>query len=841
MKVSGMASSQGLSAAQAQARLAADGPNALPEEAPPSLLALMWTVIREPMLILLLVAGAINFALAEPLDGTLLMAATVIVIGITIYQERKTANAVHALKDLTAPQATVLRDGQRLRIDARDVVVGDVLVVNEGDRVCADAVLFEAENIYVDESLLTGESVPVAKSISLDQAQVAPGGEGTPWLFSGTLLTKGHGLAHVRATGSLTQLGKIGHALSDINVGRTRLQTEVNRLVAVVAVVAFIAAGLVAGVYAMTRGEWLTGVLAGIATAMAMLPEEFPVVLTVFMALGSWRMAQKSVISRRPPVVETLGAATVICTDKTGTLTMNQMTVMEVIVDGEVRSVRDPLLSDAFKEVLVYARLASGIDPVDPMDKAFHVAAPSDRSHNGKVLKEYSLSETLLAVSNVWQDSVTGELTVATKGAPEAIAQLCGMGAAERERLHAAVDQATQRGLRVLAVAQATHAQGDDLPEHHGSFAFQFMGLVALADPVRAGVPDAVAECTSAGVRVVMITGDYPGTATAIAREVGIAEPDMVMTGSELAEISDDELTMRLARVNVFARIAPDQKLRLVRALQARGDVVAMTGDGVNDAPALRAADIGIAMGQRGTDVAREAAGLVITDDDFSSIVRGIRQGRGIYANLRKAMSYILAVHVPILGMALTPVFVLDWPLVLLPVQIAFLEFIIDPACSVVFEAEEADPDIMKRPPRAVNSRLFNRSTALVALAQGLSVLGASLAVYFWALRSGVADDVVRSMTFATLLLSNVGLILVNRSAHLTALAALRHRQNKAVGWIVGFAFTMLALLLSVPVLRDAFNFGVLTLSQVFIVVLASVVALAWFDIRKSLGARMSQ
>ena len=829
----------GLSQAQAQERLVADGPNALPEQRPPSLAGLVWTVIREPMLILLIAAGVINFVLAEPLEGSLLMGATVIVILITIYQERKTAKAVHALKDLTAPQATVLRDGHAVRIDARYVVVGDVLIVNEGDRVSADARLFEAENISVDESALTGESVPVGKSAAAISDAPTPGGDGTPWLFTGTLLTKGHGLAQVTATGSSTELGKIGRALSDIDPGRTRLQSEVNRIVAVIAVVAFIAAGLVAGIYALTRGEWLTGALAGIATAMAMLPEEFPVVLTVFMALGSWRMAQKHVITRRPPVIETLGSATVICTDKTGTLTMNQMTVKEVIIGSRCASVDDPLVTDDVTQVLAIARLASGTDPVDPMDKALHLASPQDHPHNGKVVKEYALSENLLAVSNVWQDHYTGELTVAAKGAPEAIAQLCGIGHEALARLQAQVEQATARGLRVLGVAKATHPHGEQLPEHHGNFAFDFVGLVALADPVRPGVPEAVAECTSAGVRIIMVTGDYPGTATAIAGDIGIANHELFMTGAQMAQLNDEQLSEQIAHVNVFARMVPDQKLRLVRALQAQGEVVAMTGDGVNDAPALRAADIGVAMGKRGTDVAREAAGLVITDDDFSSIVRGIRQGRAVYANLRKAMSFVLAVHVPILGMALVPVFVADWPLVLLPVQIAFLEFIIDPACSVVFESEEADPENMTRPPRKVNSRLFDRSTALTALGQGLSVFLAALAVYFWALTTGLNDDVVRSMTFATLLLSNVGLILINRSTHLTALTTVRMRRNPAVVWIVSFALVMLVLLLEVPLLRQAFNFGALTLGQLTTVLAASVAGLAWFEIRKSLSARM--
>ena len=827
----------GLTAAEAAARLTEHGPNSLPEQKPPSLLTVVWTVVREPMLILLIAAGVINFALAEPLEGSLLMAATVIVVFITIYQERKTANALSALKDLTAPSATVIRDGQRQHLDARAVVVGDLLVLNEGDRVSADARIVQAENLFVDESTLTGESVPVNKVARDVDGPATPGGDATPWLFTGTLVTKGHALAQVSATGNSTELGKIGRALANIDQGRTRLQVEVNRIVSVIAVIAFIAAGSVAGIYTLTRGEWLTGVLAGIATAMAMLPEEFPVVLTVFMALGSWRMAQRHVIARRPAVVETLGSATVICTDKTGTLTMNQMTVMEVIVDGQNRSNSEDLPAN-FGRVLDYARMASGLDPVDPMDKAFHAAAPA--TNTGTVVKEYALTDTVLAVSNVWQDPNTAELTVAAKGAPEAIAELCSLDAEHIAAIAEDVKEATARGLRVLGVARATHPGDQQLPEHHGYFAFEFLGLVALADPIRPGVSASIQECLTAGVRTIMVTGDYPGTASAIARQIGLVNPDEVITGAELGALSDEELHERVGHVNVFARMVPEQKLRLIRALQSRNEVVAMTGDGVNDAPALRAADIGVAMGQRGTDVAREAAALVITDDDFTSIVSGIRQGRAVYANLRKAMSYVLAVHVPILGMALVPVFVADWPLVLLPVQIAFLEFIIDPACSIVFESEEPDPLNMRRRPRALSQKLFDRSTVLTSLGQGLSVLLAALSVYFWALNSGRDDDVVRSMTFATLLLSNVGLILVNRSTHLTAWRTLRERHNRAVGAIVAFALLMLALLLTVPLLRDAFNFGPITLVDLGLVALVSAVGLAWYELRKVIATNQT-
>lgn len=834
----------GLSSVEAVSRLRADGPNELPASNKRSLLRQSWEVVREPMLLLLLTAGTINFLLSEPLDGAILMSFIVVVIVISVYQQRKTENALSALRDMSSPRAMVIRDGRQIRIPGREVVRGDVVLVSEGDRVPADAVLFDGVNISVDESALTGESVPVRKvATSFEFATTAkfgkPGGDATPWLFSGTLVVKGHGVVLVRHIGAETQLGEIGTALRGMESERTPLQQKIYRLVWIIAGLSLVAATVVVIAYGITRGRWLEGFLAGIGTAMATLPEEIPVVLTVFLALGAWRMSQKNVLARRSPVIETLGVATAICVDKTGTLTLNSMTVGELITEDSNFEVNGTALPEKFHELAEYAVLASPVDPFDPMDKAFislgdQYLKGSEHSHRGwELVREYPLSENLLALSHVWRSADLGHYVIAAKGAPEAIADLCHFDSQRLAMLTDQVEKATAGGRRVLAVARASFSQEGPLPPAPHDFTFQYLGLAGLYDPLRPGVPEAVAECKRAGVRVIMVTGDYPGTALAIAREAGIDAGAGCITGSELETISDHELAIRVRSVNVFARMVPQQKLHLIRALKENGDVVGMTGDGVNDAPALRAADIGIAMGARGTDVARESAALVITDDDFTSIVGGIRQGRGIYENMRKAMSYILSVHVPIFAMSLIPVFVADWPLVLLPVQIAFLQLIIDPALSFVFEAEEIDPKIMNQKPRSVKEPLFPKRTIALSGLQGFSVLATVLAVYLWTVIGGRADEVVRSITFTTLIIGNLSLMVVNRSWRLSIWQLFRERKNASVKWILFGAVALLVVLVEVPLFRRPFGFGPMTIEEWLISVLAGLIGVSWFEAYK--------
>lgn len=831
----------GLSADEANRRLHLEGPNELAMTKSRTWLAIVWDVVREPMLLLLLAAGSVNFLLGEPQDGFILLSFVFVVIAITVVQERRTERALEALRDLSSPRALVLRDGVQKRIAGRDVVRGDVVLLAEGDRVPADGVLLECVNLYVDESLLTGESVPVRKSNTAGEVDMSPpGGDDTPYVFSGTLVVKGQGVCVVQATGGRAELGRIGVALSEVRSERTRLQREVGRIVRNVLVIGLVLCAVVVVVYGLTRNDWLKGALAGITLAMAMLPEEFPVVLTVFLAIGAWRLSKKHVLVRRMPVVETLGSTTVLCVDKTGTLTQNRMTVKDLVVDGETCEIDDSPLPEQFHALAEYAVLASPVEPFDPMDTAFkqlgtrHLAGTEHLHADWVLVREYPLSDHLMALSHVWRSPDGTEFVIAAKGAPEAIADLCHLSSEQRSALDRNVSEVADRGRRVLGVARATFSVTTGLPAEQHDFDFEFVGLVGLQDPVREFVPYAVAEATRAGIRVVMITGDYPGTATSIAREIGLMPCNRYLTGPELEALSDEELSIRIADVNVFARMVPSQKLRIVRALKARGEVVAMTGDGVNDAPALKAADIGIAMGLRGTDVAREAAGVVLTDDDFSSIVGAMRQGRRAYDNLRKAMAYIVAVHVPIAGMSLIPV-VADkaWPLVLLPMHIAFLELIIDPACSIVFEAEGEESDLMERPPRPPEEPLFTRRMVGISLLQGASVLAAVFAVYFWSLSAGHAESEVRTLTFITLVIGNLGLIAVNRSWTHGVAAELMKVRNAAFGWVVGGSMLFLGLVLMIPFLRELFRFAPVHVGEVVCAILAGLSGVLWFEAYK--------
>ncbi|MGI9196251.1 MAG: cation-translocating P-type ATPase [Candidatus Nanopelagicales bacterium] len=829
----------GLTAAEAARQLVQDGPNELPAERRRGLLRQAWSVIREPMLLLLLAAGAINLLLAEPLDAAILLSFVVLVIGISIYQQHRTENALTALRDLSSPRALVIRDGQRIRVPGREVVLGDAIVLNEGDRIPADGVLLEGVNLLADESALTGESVPVTKATREGVVEMGPpGGEGMPWLFSGTLVVGGHGIYEVLGTGSSTELGRIGAALHGIESSRTRLQREFDRLVVVFAVLGGVAAMVVLVVYGLTRGNWLEGALAGITTAMAVLPEEFPVVFSVFLAMGAWRMSRRNVLARRPAVIETLGSATVVCVDKTGTLTLNQMSVREV-TQGSERYVLDHRLPDRLDPIVRMGALACPERPFDPMDRAFTALADEAlgawRPPSGSLVREYPLSSAQLSMAHAWRAD-DGSVTIAVKGAPEAIVCLARLSDAARDRALRAVEAASGDGLRMIAVGRAHLPPNAPLPESQEDMSVEFLGFAGLQDPVRPGVPEAVAECARAGVRTVMITGDYPGTALAIAREIGIPSEAGCVSGPELAQMSDVELADAAQRVSVFARMVPEQKLRLVRALQEDGEVVGMTGDGVNDAPALRASDIGIAMGGRGTDVARESADLVVVDDDFASITSGIRQGRGIFANLRKALTYVIAVHIPIYGMALIPVFVADWPLVLMPIEVALLELIIDPACSVVFEAEPVDPAVMDERPRPLTSSMFGRRELLLALVQGSVLLAVVFGLYVATMAAGLSDEVVRTMTFVALVAGNVGLILVNRSRSTSALGALLRRRNPALLAVIVSAAILLGILVLVPAVRDALQLGFLLPGQWALAVGVGVVGVAWFEVARRVG-----
>jgi Ca2+-transporting ATPase len=839
--VIGVESLTGLSGFEALERLRRDGPNELATQDRQSFGHAVLDVLREPMTALLLACGAIYFFLGDSREAVMLLGFVAFIVVITLYQERKTERAIEALRDLASPRALVIRDGRQQRIAGRDVVRDDVVVLAEGDRVPADGIVLSTAHCTVDESLLTGESVAVSKRDWQGEAlDGRPGGDDQPLVYAGTLVVQGIAIAKITATGERSEIGRVGRSLGMTTTESTRLQLETRGIVWKLALLGGALSLAVALAYAVQRQDLIGGVLAGLTLAMAILPNEFPVVVTLFLALGAWRLSRRRVLTRRIHAVEALGSVTVMCVDKTGTLTENRMTVARLAVEAlafdVARLAHEPLPEDVHA-LVEYAVLASRKDPFDAMELAFarlaseQLAGTEHLHPDWTLVREYPLSRERLAVLQIWRPP-DGELVVACKGAPEAVEQLCRLDAGQIVRVGARARAMAGDGLRVLAVARGALPRDGAPPVDAAELSLSWIGLVGLVDPVRPTVRAAIEECRAAGIRVAMLTGDYPVTAQRIARDIGI-DDGAVISGGELAKLDDDALLARIRSIAVFARIMPEQKLRIVETLKRAGEIVAMTGDGVNDAPALKAAHIGIAMGGRGTDVAREASQLVLLDDDFASLVLAVRTGRRIYDNLQNALSYILAIHLPIVGLTVLPI-VFGWPLVLLPIHIAFLHLVIDPACSVVFEAEPEDRAIMRRPPRALRERLFGRRVIVPSLAFGGSLTAILVGTFALAHDRGLGEYASRTITFATLIVASIALILATRSRRG---GPTRGASNPTLRWVSGGAIAVLVAAIAIPALRSLFRFDPMDPGDLALSLAAcTAVAVTFAAIRKVVG-----
>lgn len=793
----------GLSTSEAKIKLSEAGYNELASARPKNIRQIAAEVMKEPMFLLLISCGVLYIILGDYREGVTLLLTIFIIIFITFYQYRKTERALETLKSLSSPRALVLRNGMETRIPGREVVPDDLLILNEGDRIAADATLLDSLNLAVDESLLTGESLPVFKTVkskSTDTMGI---------VFGGTMVVQGKGLAKVKATGANTEFGKIGISLKTIEQDETRLQKEMKALIRTLFLAGIIISAAVVIIFYLTRGNFIKSLLNGLAAAMAILPEEFPVVLTVFLALGSWRLSRRNVLTRKPSAIETLGSATVLCSDKTGTITQNTMEVT-VLYDGH-----EIIYLDSFQEnrgpiveIISKAHYASPAGSVDPMEIAISQAHEKFISKNNNeplLIKEYPFTREFFAMTRVVRDLAENTISVSAKGAPESIFKLCRLDEKETAKHLKGVQTLAEQGYRVIAVAGALHGE-KTLPEKQHGFEFTFSGLIGLEDPIRPEVPKAIKECKDAGVKVIMITGDYPATAKSIASQIGLTQSGNIITGGELNQMSDEELKKKIIDVTIFARVVPEQKLRIVQALKANNEIVAMTGDGVNDAPALKAAHIGVAMGSKGTDVAREASSLVLLDDNFASIVSAIRSGRRIYDNLQKAMSYILAIHIPIIGLTLLPAFFSSLPVLLMPLHIVFMELIIDPVCSIAFENEQEEKQIMNRPPRKPDEDFFGGRKIMYSFFSGFLLLLLVIAVYFLSLWEGHTEGQVRAIAFSALILGNIFLILTNLSKTRSFVSVITEK-NFAVMIILLSAFILLLLIISIPGLQQVFNF----------------------------------
>ena len=806
---------EGLNEAEAGRRLSIHGPNEVSSSERRGFARTLRGVFTEPMFLLLLAAAAIYLVLGDLGEGLLLAFFAVVTVGLVVLQERRSEHALEALRELAAPQVRVLRGGQVRRIASRDLVPGDLFLVGEGDRIAADGFIREAVGLQIDESLLTGESVPVHKRTWQRQDALpmgSPESNDDVFVYASTLAVAGHALVQVTATGGSTKVGRIGASLAVIETAPTPLEQHLRRLVRGFGVAAAaICVAMVVG-YGLLRGDWMQGLLSAVAIGMAMLPEEFPMALAVFLSLGAWRLARIQVLARRPAVIEALGSATVLCVDKTGTLTENRMRLCRLVtedVDVAVETGKD--LPEAVHRLLEFGMLASRRNGVDPMDSALLACgdrALADTEHlhaDWTLTREFPLSPELLAMSHEWTDAA-GRRRIAAKGAPEAVFDLCHLPPQRREALLARVGSLAEQGLRVLAVAEGRSPGGEALARQH-DHEFSLLGLAAFQDPLRASVPGAVAQATEAGITVAMITGDHAATALAIARQAGIAVHAGVLTGADIEGMDEAALADAVRRVRVFARVMPEQKLKLVLALRRNGETVAMTGDGVNDAPALKAAHIGIAMGVRGTDVAREAAGLVLLEEDFGRIVGGVRMGRRIFDNLRKVMVYITAIHVPVAGLAVLPL-LLGLPPLMLPVHVVLTEMVIDPVCSLAFEGAGEAPGLMQRPPRRSDEGIVGWPMLWRGLAQGICLLGATLGVYLVALQAGREADVARTLAVIGLTLGNLMLVAANLSVG-NGLRSLVDASARAFWIVAAVATAALATAVLLPGPRRLLHFGV--------------------------------
>lgn len=807
------------------------GKNVLIPEKKQNFILKIFSVLKEPMFLLLIIAATIYFLLGEPRDGTIMLIFVVGIISIEVIQEWKTDKTLKALKNLSAPHTTVIRDGKEVVINSEDLVPGDLMIIKEGVKVPADGKVVKASDLRVNESSLTGEAEEVWKCI--DDSKNNDHWK-RDYCYAGTLVTQGSGIILVEKIGSLTEYGKIGINIAEAPDRPTPLEKQTRKLVKICAIIAAILFGLVCIITFFNladhslKNRIIESILSGITLAMAMIPEEFPVILTVFLSMGAWRLAKKNSLVRRLSSVETLGAVTVLCVDKTGTITENKMKVNTVwCIYAE---------EDYFNKIM---GMACEPDTYDPMEHAMLEYCEEnninkDELFGGELIFEYSFTNESKMMGHVWKNEDL--ITLCAKGSPEKILNICDLLEDTKKIIEDKIFEMSSRGLRVIAVGEQKVKDEENIPEDLSKCNLKFLGLVGLQDPPRKSVKDDIESCTKAGVRVVMITGDNGITASSIAKQVGICNSSQIITGDELNIMSDEDLRKKVKYANIFSRVVPEHKMRIVKAFKDNGEIVAMTGDGVNDAPALKYADIGISMGKRGSEVAREASDLILLDDNFRTIVDTIKDGRRIYDNIRKAIGYVFAIHIPIaFASLLAPLLgIRSSFLLLLPIHVVLLELVIDPTCSIVLERQHAESDIMNRKPRDIKEGILTKNILITSIIQGIVLFIASFGVYYIYLSNFPGEiGIARSMGLVVIVLSNVFLVLVNSSNNDLVYKSLSYLKKDPVMWAVIFGTLIgIGVILYTP-LSKVLNLAPLSFKQLLLIFIISSLSVMWYELVK--------
>ncbi|WP_445452004.1 cation-translocating P-type ATPase [Flavobacterium sp. 25HG05S-40] len=802
------------------------GSNSLEHQQKNTLLISIWDLVKEPMFLLLAAAASIYYITGDYGDGIFMSAAIILVAAISLFQEARSRNAIEALKKLSQPKSQVIRNGQTIEIPSEEIVLGDVIQVTEGTFIPADAVILQSNDFSVNEAILTGESLSVFKSEGSEEKNV----------FQGTIVATGLALCQVTAIGNQTSLGKIGKSLASIEEEKTPLQIQITNFVKNMSIIGLVIFGIVWLLNYYLSGNVLDSLLKALTIAMSVIPEEIPVAFTTFMALGAWRLMKMGIITKQTKTVETLGSATVICTDKTGTITENKMSLAQLYVfqSNTLFDTKEKLNIEA-EEVLSYAMWSSEPIPFDPMEIAIHEGYTNlesvDERPDFKMVHEYPLGGKPPMMTHIFEDA-KGKRIIAAKGAPEALMEVSNLTDNEKQEIVKAMHAMAEKGYRVLGVGVATFS-GNQFPKTQQEFVFSFKGLVAFYDPPKANIQEVFETFYKAGIQLKIVTGDNAATTTTIAKQIGFKDADKVLNGDELMAMDDATLKVKVMETAVFTRMFPEAKLRIIKALKDNDQIVAMTGDGVNDGPALKSAHIGIAMGKKGTEIAKQAANLILIDDDFSKMTDAIAMGRKIYVNLKKAIQYIISIHIPIILIVFIPL-ALGWmyPNIFTPVHIIFLEIIMGPTCSIIYENEPMEQNLMLQKPKPLTTTFFNLKEITISIIQGLVIALGLLFVYQYGIHEGFSEKYTRTTIFLTLIASNIFLTLENRSFYYSIFTTIRYKNN-LVPMIIGITVAITALLLFVPVFSNFFLFEKVAMVHIGWSILVGGISVLWIEVYK--------